>query len=121
MNDDFGVTLGPEAMAFGQEPIAQFDKVVDLAIEYYPERVVLVAQRLVAPGEVYYGEAPKAQSRVLVDVGPIVVGSAMRDDVGHTSQEWTGVSPEGLIPAYESGESTHGNIDCEGYATTTLR
>jgi len=103
MNDYLCVAVCPKAMPFGDEPSAQLDIVINLTVEHDPQRVVLVAQRLVAAGDVYDGEPAKSQRRVVVNIESVIVRSSVRDDVGHASEERARTLSERCIPTYESG------------------
>lgn len=73
-------------MAFGQEFLAQFLEIVDLSVEDYPERAVLVGDGLVAGGEVYDGEPAHGEAHVLALVVALVVRAAVDEQVVHGLQ-----------------------------------
>ena len=86
MHDHFGVAIGPEAMASPQQFLPQFREVIDFAVIGYPHRAVFVAQRLLALGHIDNGEPAMSEADEMVDVGPAVVGSAMRNPRAHLPQ-----------------------------------
>ena len=49
MDDDLGIGLGPESVAFAEQIFSQFLVVIDLPVEDDPDGVVLVCDGLLAP------------------------------------------------------------------------
>ena len=83
VDDGFGVAVGAEAMALGDELLAQFLVVVDLAVEDDPDAAVFVGDRLVTGAEIDDAEAAHADAAGPVGVDAFVIRPAMADEVGH--------------------------------------
>src|SRR5205814_6856426 len=62
MDHDLGIASRVEAVTALAQPVTQLGKVVDLAVEHDPGRLVLVVNRLVAAGHVDDAEPAHAQS-----------------------------------------------------------
>lgn len=62
VDDDFGVGIRCEAVAFGQQLTSQFGEVVNLSVVSNPNAAVFIAHRHVAEGrEINNGQAAAAQ------------------------------------------------------------
>src|SRR5271157_2459430 len=68
MDDGFRITVGPELVPFGFESIAKFGKIVNLAIEHNPNRIVLVGHRLAAAFDVEDAQAPVRQANTAIEI-----------------------------------------------------
>ena len=87
VHDDFGVRVRPEAMSAAFELGAQRRKVVDLAVEDDPHRVVFVRQRLLPGRNVDDAEPAMGEPDALAEVEAVRVRAAMRDAVAHRSDQ----------------------------------
>jgi hypothetical protein len=76
------------------KPVAQLAVIINLAVENDPEGTVLITQRLMAAAEIDNGQPAVAEPRHPIDVKPLVVGSAMPEDVGHR-QNFVSGDPSG--------------------------
>ena len=86
MHDCFGVSFGPEDVAFRGQGRTQLDVVVDLAVECDPHRRVLVRHRLVAKRRHVDDREPpepEAHARIFADEDALVVGSAVLEAIAH--------------------------------------
>jgi hypothetical protein len=88
MDDDFGVGLGLEDVALGEEKFTEFLIVVDFPVENDPYGAILVRDGLVAGVEVNDGETTKAEADWAGKIKPFVVRAAMLDGVGHGLEEF---------------------------------
>ena len=107
MNDDFGVAVGLEAMALFFELGAEFEEVVNLAVENGPCAAVFVENRLMASGEVDDAESAHAETGAVGDVESLVVGAAVDDLLAHMVHECFGDIALASC-ANDSSDSTHG-------------
>ena len=82
----FVVRAGLEAVALGLQLGAQLAVVVDLAVARRPERLLDIAQRLVAAGQVDDRQAAHRDAAIGVNVHALVIGPAMPRDVAHRRQ-----------------------------------
>src|SRR5919198_796167 len=102
-------------MARGFELWSQLAKVVDLAVENDPDGAVLIVNRLMARREVDDAEAPHSEGDLFVNAAlhqqPVVVRSAMTDDLTHALQQLASLVEAERRPSggrfSEAGDSTH--------------
>src|SRR5262249_10914898 len=90
VHEHFGIGVaGAEYMTELKELPAQLDVVVNLAVEDYPDRSILVPHRLTAAGDVDDGEAPVAEmyAKLIVDPSPFSVRPAMGKLLGHALEQ----------------------------------
>ena len=90
MDPRLGVAAGRQAMPARQELPAQLGVLEQLAVERDPDRAVLVADRLPAPGQVDDRQPPGPQRHARLDVDLLVVRTAMGDRAGHRQQPLDG-------------------------------
>src|SRR6266403_4068352 len=83
MDNDLRIRLSPEGMSLCQKECAEFLIVIYLAVEYYPDCVVFIAQRLMATRKVNNREPAKSQAHRSGCKEPLVIGSTMNDRVRH--------------------------------------
>ncbi len=86
VDDDLGVALRGKPVAERLELRAQFDVVEDLAVVDDPERTVLVADRLIAAGQVNDAEPRAAQANPVIPVDAVSVRPAMPEHPQHPQQ-----------------------------------
>src|SRR5271165_2057528 len=109
MNDDFGVGVRAHAMAVVFELGAEFEEVVNLAVENDPGATVFVEDRLMASREVDDAEAAHAEASAIGDVDSLIVGAAIHDLFAHVVHER--LSNVALAScAHHPGDSTHGLV-----------
>src|SRR6187402_3066452 len=84
MEHGLDVAAGGEAAA--GEALLDVAKVVDLAVTDDDARTVLAVNGLLAAVEIDDGEPPHAQRHGALDMMPGVVGTAVREHVGHGAQ-----------------------------------
>ena len=87
VDDDLGIGTGSERMAELDQLLAQFDEVVDLAVEDHLDRAVLVAHRLRSAFDVDDAQAPVAERCGLVHEVAFAVGAAVRQRFRHSNQK----------------------------------
>ena len=97
---------GAEAMAVRDQLGANRGKVVDLAVEDGPDRAVFVGQRLIAGREIDDAQPSVAEAYPWRDVEASLVGSTMRDDVGHRAKH-VAVDEVQRIEVEASGDAAH--------------
>src|SRR5437899_586728 len=107
MNNYFCVGVGIEAMAAGFELGTQLRKVVDLAVEYDPDRAIFIEDWLVSAGNVDDAETPHSQPRILLRKQAFIVRPAMHDCLAH-AMDGNLFDPLRPIRTYDSGDSAHG-------------
>ncbi len=87
VNDRFGVAVGVEGVTEFFEFLAQFEIVVDLAVENDPGGAILVVDGLLPAFQVDDGEAAHGEADRAVDVKTVVVRPAMADRLVHAGQQ----------------------------------
>src|SRR6185437_3250774 len=87
MNDGFGVAVGIERVAQLFEFLAQFEIVVDLAVEDDPRAAICVVNWLLAAFEVDDRETTHRETGGTVDVEAVFVRSAVTNGVVHARQQ----------------------------------
>ena len=105
VHEHFGVALGGEPVAASLELGPKLAVVVDLAVLDDPDRLVLVADRLIAAREIDDGQASRSEADVAVDVRATAVGAAVNEGLVHRSQD-LGIDPFAVEPR-DSADSTH--------------
>jgi hypothetical protein len=83
MNDDFCIAMGVEVVATSFEFGSQLGKVINLAIEDRPYRLVFVVNGLLTAGYVDDAEPAHAQADRSTNVKTLVVRSAVNDGLAH--------------------------------------
>src|SRR5215813_5492430 len=83
VNDGFGVAVGVEGVAQFFELLAEFEIVVDLAVEDDPRAAVLIVNGLLAALQIDDGEAAHGHADRTIYVAAVLVGTAMPDRVVH--------------------------------------
>src|SRR5262249_27105292 len=88
MHDDFGIRVRRKPVAVPLQIGTKFVKIVDLAVQDHPNRVVLIADGLIPGSEVDDAEAPMAKTDSLIgaDVAARGVRAAMHQGVGHAPE-----------------------------------
>jgi hypothetical protein len=107
MHDDFGVGAAAEPMALRDQLTTQCLVVVDFTIEYKPDAAVLIAQWLMAAGQIHNRQAPKTERDSGFDMGTLVIRTSVGEHIRHSSERaWR----DGFaLPRRENaGETTHG-------------
>ncbi len=109
MDDDLGVRAGREAVAGGDQIVAQGLEVVDLAVDDEGDPLVLGKQRLLPAGHVDDRQAPMAAANRGVEVEPLAVRSARRQGAGHQAESgFEGVGVPATGTGEDAGDSAHG-------------
>src|ERR1700752_1925849 len=83
MNDHFRVAASAEDMAEALQFLAEFLKVIDLAIKNDPRRPFLVRHRLVAAFEIYDREPSKAKPQRAIEIIALIIRTAMTHGPRH--------------------------------------
>ena len=87
VHDDFRIAAGVEGMAqclqFGNELLI----VVDFPVENHADALVFVVKRLLAGGQVDDGEPAMAKTDLAIGMNAHLVGTAMRDGIGHRTEQ----------------------------------
>ena len=83
VHEHLGIAIGAQGMAAGAQFLAQFLKVVYLAIEDHRDRAVLVMQRLAGTLEVDDRQSPMPERDAGALVDAIGIGAAMGEAMGH--------------------------------------
>jgi hypothetical protein len=86
MDDNLGVALGPEAVAACDELVPQLDVVENLAIEYDPQRAILVGQRLLSGGEIDDRESRMSEADVRIAVDAKLIRTTVLECAEHPLQ-----------------------------------
>jgi hypothetical protein len=108
MKEHLGIARRPEDMPTGPKLVAQFDEVVDLAVEHDRENAIGRQHRLMPRGrkiEDRQATEPHAHAPVLLEAA--VVGAAMHDRFGHAARD--GRRFLGRVVTDQAGEAAHGN------------
>jgi hypothetical protein len=88
MYDYFGIGLRIELVAAPLQIAAQLDVIKDFAVVAYPNTAVLVANGLLAAGQVNDAKTGMTEADSLTAVVALSIGSAMADGSYHLSQEF---------------------------------
>src|SRR5438552_1350585 len=83
MQNSFRIGLRAKTMASLNKVLAQFDEIVDLAVEDNPYRVILIGHRLVPCGEIDDAQTIERQSDITRAIRAAVVWSTMCDHLAH--------------------------------------
>src|SRR5262249_14249776 len=86
MDKHLGIAVGSETMPLGLEIGTERLEVVDLAVEDDLDGAVLVADRLIASGQVDDRQATVDETDSRLGKEALRVGPAMRDALAHSSQ-----------------------------------
>src|ERR1700737_146685 len=86
MEQGLAVRVGLEAMALRRKVSPQLPIVVDFPVCYEPQRAVFVRQRLMPTREIDDRKPPHSERQWTVEVGALVVGSAVDRPLGHATQ-----------------------------------
>jgi hypothetical protein len=77
MNKNFGIAGGIKGMAFGQQFVFVFAKIVNFAIKNNTNTFVLIVNRLISGIEVYNGQATVPKTKISIRIHRKIVGTAM--------------------------------------------
>src|ERR1700754_425033 len=105
MNDRFGVAVGVELVTELFQLLAQFEVVVDLAVEDDPRGTVLVVNRLLTAFQVDDREPAHPEANGAINVKTVVVRPAMANRVAHARQQLF-VNRLAVV-SNESNDATH--------------
>src|SRR6266850_5592878 len=83
MDDHFGVSARAENVALCFQLVPKRLEVVNLSVENDPDALVLVAEGLVAAGNINDGKPPHTQPDAAAAILAEIVRAAMRDDPAH--------------------------------------
>ncbi len=83
MNEDFGVAARRESMPGALQPGAEFMMIINLAIEDYVDRAVLIANGLSATTDINDTEPPHSHRNARLDKIAGTIRAAMVDRVAH--------------------------------------
>ena len=107
MDQHFGVAARPEDVPFRDQLLAQRQVVVDLAVEGDGDGAVLVVHRLRAVlREIDDREAAVSEGHRPGAEVAAAVGTAVRDDVGHPTQQRL-IRGTILVAVYEAADAAH--------------
>ncbi len=106
VDDRLGVRSGAVAVSDGLQLGPEVGVVVDLAVVADPHRPVLVAQRLLAGGQVDDAQPPVAEGCPVVEVEPLFVRPPVREDRRHPPSP-VGVTRRQAACAYDARNATH--------------
>jgi hypothetical protein len=93
-------------MASFPQPCPEFHEIVDFAVEGDPDRLILVADRLMAPGNVDDAQTPYAQGCRIVHIVAIVVWSTVPYRLAHGPEDQIRL-PAVERAIYESRDAAH--------------
>src|SRR5262245_24867348 len=106
MDQHLGIGMGGEPVATGDQVPAYFLEIIDLAIEYNPDRSVFIADGLVPGIKIDNREPAHTERDMPAEIETVIVRAAMRDLCGHR--------PRGIlidffisIEIYDSYNSAH--------------
>jgi len=108
VDEHLGVTARVQAMATRLERPAQFEVIVDLAVEDHADRPVFVPDRLAAPFEIHDRKPPHPHGHpARGHMHPLAVRPAMRGPIEHLVQAHAGL---GFSERWmdEAGDAAHG-------------
>jgi hypothetical protein len=83
MDDDFCVGVAGKAVTAALKFEAELGKVINLAVEYNPDRAIFVKDRLVAPCDVDNAQAANAKTDAGLNENAFVIGTAMHNRLAH--------------------------------------
>src|ERR1035438_1727934 len=96
MNDDFGIGVSGEDMTASLQLGTQLGKIINLAVEDNPNRLVFIEDRLVPTLQVDDAEPTHAQTNASLYKDPLVVGPAVHDGLPHPGIAGRVPAPAGL-------------------------
>lgn len=86
-DDDFGIGVAEERVTELEEFLADFEEVINFAIEDHPDIARGIGHGLVPCwGEIEDGEASEAEAEGAIEVEAIVIGAAVGESVGHLGE-----------------------------------
>ncbi len=106
MHQHFRVAVRPEAVSGGLEFSAQGMVVVDLPVEDYGDRAVLVADGLLASADIDDAQSAHAKRHAVGHVIAVGVRAAMRDGIAHRAYALTRLVL-GYLEPYKSCYAAH--------------
>ena len=86
VHDRLGVSRGPQTVTFRLQLSAQLWKVENLAVKHRPHVAALVAERLMAVGQVDDAQPAHAHRDPRSNVRTVLVGATVDDHIGHRFQ-----------------------------------
>ena len=87
MDYALGIASGPVFMAAGDKILSEILMVINLAVEYYTNIVVLVGHRLLPGIQIDDTQTPETQPYISINIQPLVIGAAIGHDIPHPDQE----------------------------------
>jgi hypothetical protein len=87
MDDGFRIARGVENMSCRFQLSTQAAVVVDLSVENDPDSAVFVVDWLVPGRQIDDAQPAHPQSHTVIDVNPLIVGSAVPDHFAHPMDE----------------------------------
>ena len=83
-DDDFGIGVAEERVTEVEEFLADFEIVIDFAIEDHPDIARGIGHGLVTSGgEIEDGESAEGEAEGAIEVEAIVIGAAVGESAGH--------------------------------------
>src|SRR5262249_26592382 len=87
MNQTLSIGGGHQSMSTLCKIPSQFSKIVNLPIEYNPDRLVLVVDRLSPSLHVDNGKPSHTQAHSISKIEPVVIGTSSCDERAHASDQ----------------------------------
>src|SRR5713226_5845297 len=87
VDNNFGVCVGLEDMAGSFELRAKLLEVVNLSVQYYPDRFAFVGARLVAAGQVNNAQPTHPQCDSSAEIMAFIIWASMHDGAAHSCQQ----------------------------------
>jgi hypothetical protein len=106
VDDRFGVGVGREAMATGDQVVPKLRVIVDFPIEHPPYLAILVGNWLVTTFNIDDAEAPESKSDPRTQVDAFIIWAAMDHRLGHLVNEAVGNLPA-LLEFIDSANPAH--------------
>src|SRR2546430_14268354 len=83
MNNHFGVSVGVKLVTSALQFCSQFWKIVNLAIENYPNFLIFVVDGLVTARKVNNAQSSHAEANWPLGINSLIVGPAVNDGLAH--------------------------------------
>src|SRR5438477_12838238 len=86
MNEAFGIGSGIECVAFGEQILSDLLKIIDLTVQYDPDGLIFIVDRLVTSLEIYDTQPPHAECHMVHQHHAFIVRPSVLDAVTHCLQ-----------------------------------
>src|SRR5256885_15355509 len=107
MNEDFGIGGGIDFMALGNQVLADRHIIIDLPVQYDPDDLIFIVDRLVTGLEIDDTQPPHAECHMVHQHHAFIVRPSVLDAVTHCLQDRSVVPVVIALSKDKSGYTTH--------------